>query len=117
MTQSAQAVDLAHLDRYTGGDQAINAEVLSLFEGQCFGLVDQLDAMIGADNAKAWHQAAHTLKGAARGIGAFALADAAQVAEAAGPARTEATLAAITRLKETASAVHSFITAFLAKQP
>jgi HPt (histidine-containing phosphotransfer) domain-containing protein len=75
------AVDLDHLDRYTGGERALNEEVLRLFEGQCAALSSDLNGAVTAADAKAWHLITHTLKGAARGIGADALADAAADAE------------------------------------
>ena len=39
-------VDLAHLSRYTGGDAAINAEVLTLFAGQTIVLLARLDTAL-----------------------------------------------------------------------
>ncbi len=105
-------VALDHLNRYTGGSRSLNEEVLRLFEGQCFALVDQMQNLAGSENAKAWHDVAHTLKGASRGIGAFALADAAAAAETHGPSAA-ATQAALADLKDAASAVHAFILAFL----
>ena len=63
------AVDLAHLARYTGGDAALNAEILRLFDNQASELVEQLKAILEARDAKSWKAAIHTLKGAARGIG------------------------------------------------
>ena len=71
------AVDLAHLARYTGGDAALNAEILRLFDSQASEMVARLQSIIDARDAKSWKEVTHTLKGAARGIGAFAMADAA----------------------------------------
>ncbi|MBV9905684.1 MAG: Hpt domain-containing protein, partial [Alphaproteobacteria bacterium] len=70
-------VDLEHLARYTGGDRAINAEILRLFDGQATELVARLNSILAARDAKSWKEVTHTLKGAARGIGAFPMADAA----------------------------------------
>jgi HPt (histidine-containing phosphotransfer) domain-containing protein len=70
-------VDLEHLARYTGGDAALNAEVLRLFDSQANELVAQLRTILAARDAKSWKLVTHTLKGAARGIGAFGFADAA----------------------------------------
>lgn len=107
-------VSLEHLDRYTGGNRDLNEEVLRLFEGQCFALVEQLEALAGSENGKAWHDVAHTLKGASRGIGAFALADAAAAAEVQGPS-AEATQQRLAELKDAAASVHAFIVDFLAQ--
>ena len=40
-------VDLAHLARYTGGDKALNAEILRLFDGQVTEMVGQLQRRSG----------------------------------------------------------------------
>jgi HPt (histidine-containing phosphotransfer) domain-containing protein len=64
----------------TDGDRALAREVLRLFEAQA---ERQLAAIEAAGDAKARVQAAHTLKGAARGVGAFAVAAAAEEIEAA----------------------------------
>lgn len=72
--------DLAHLERMTHGDRALAREVLRLFDVQA---EKQLAAIEAAANSDARVQAAHTLKGAARGVGAFAVADAAEAIEGA----------------------------------
>ena len=69
---SAAAVDLNHLSRYTGGDENLNAEVLRLFEAQTSELVAKAQTILEARDAKSWKEVTHTLKGAARGVGAFA---------------------------------------------
>jgi HPt (histidine-containing phosphotransfer) domain-containing protein len=113
MSNTEQPVDLDHLDRYTGGDRAINREILLLFETQCREMIAKLEHLSSGENdAKSWHHIAHTLKGAARGIGAFALGDAAAEAEKTGSEK-DATLAALQRLKHTSAAVHVFIADFL----
>ncbi|HMN51410.1 MAG TPA: Hpt domain-containing protein [Xanthobacteraceae bacterium] len=71
------AIDREHLDAATFGDRALRSEVLRLFQAQ----VRILTAAIRDANGKPRMDAAHTLKGAARGIGAFALADAAEAIE------------------------------------
>ncbi len=78
---SGAVVDLDHLARYTGGDVALNAEILRLFDDQANEVVAKLESILEARDAKSWKLAIHTLKGAARGIGAFALGDAAAAAE------------------------------------
>jgi len=111
---SAAAVDLNHLARYTGGDVSLNAEILRLFDSQASELVQQLQSIIDARDAKSWKMALHTLKGAARGIGAFTLGDAAAAAEPIDPASDSRTAAAAVRdLQTKAGAVQVFIKAYL----
>ena len=71
-------VDLAYLGRFTLGDAALEREVLDLFLTHTPLYVASLRDAV---TAKAWHDAAHTLKGAARGIGAWRLGRAAEAAE------------------------------------
>lgn len=110
----SRPVDIAHLSRYTGGDAGVNAEVLGLFAGQVGEILERLDAALAARDAKMWHDANHGLKGGARGIGAFALADLAAAAEncdvAANP---DGASASLQQLKTQADAVRSFIRAYL----
>ncbi|MBV9331935.1 MAG: Hpt domain-containing protein [Alphaproteobacteria bacterium] len=107
------AVDLAHLARYTGGDDSLNAEVLGLFDSQAEDLVLQLRSILKARDAKSWKLVTHTLKGAARGIGAFDLADAAASAEAVDPADEARALPALSVLTENADKVRDFIRSYL----
>lgn len=66
------AVDRAHLDRMTGGDTGLAAEVLGLFREQA----EVWLRLLSPDTAtQDWGVAAHTIKGAARGIGAWALGE------------------------------------------
>jgi len=109
-----QPVDLVHLDSYTGGDRALNEEVLRLFETHCRDMLAKLEGNPG--DSKVWREVAHTLKGAARGIGAFDLANAAADAEKAEPSDTAATLVALTRIKAKSEAVQRFIEEFLARE-
>ncbi len=110
------AVDLDHLSRYTGGDEALNAEVLRLFDGQCTEMVGKLRTILDARDAKAWKEVTHTLKGAARGIGAFSFADAAAAAEPIDPVRDRGNASiAIATLKASSDAVQGFIKDYLAR--
>ena len=109
-----EAVDLDHLCRYTGGDSALNAEVLRLFDAQANELVARLNSILDARDAKSWKQVTHTLKGAARGIGAFALADAAAFAEPIDPADRAHAAPALNTVKERIAAVQDFIRDYLA---
>ena len=65
-------IDIAHLRRMTLGDARLEREVLSMFSAQALRLAGALAAMPADASALA-----HTLKGSARAIGAFAVADAA----------------------------------------
>jgi HPt (histidine-containing phosphotransfer) domain-containing protein len=71
-------VDLVHLARYTLGNRALEREVLELFRTQSRLYLTRLK---GAGNEKAWRDAAHTIKGSARGIGAWRVAKRAESAE------------------------------------
>ena len=113
---AARPVDLVHLARYTGGDSALNAEVLQLFAGQSAELMGQLHSVLEARDQKTWRHITHSIKGAARGIGAFALADAAAEAEPLDPAaQTSEALAALAVLKARAETVQLFIAAYLGR--
>ena len=104
MAKATQPVDLHHLDRYTGGDPGVNAEILRLFDNQCRESLAKLEKLREED-VKSWRQTIHTLKGAARSIGAFDLGDAAAQAEISMPG----TKAALSRLKRDAALVRGFI--------
>ena len=82
MTQKTLMVlDRNHLDQMTGGDRALAAEVLGLFQEQVGLWSRLLDPKQPQD---VWVDAAHTLKGTALGVGAFQLAKACQAAETLG---------------------------------
>jgi HPt (histidine-containing phosphotransfer) domain-containing protein len=72
------AVDFDVLERMTGGDDAITDEVLGLFGQQAAMWSPMLDV-----RQDGWRDAVHTIRGAAAGIGAEALAQACQTAEGA----------------------------------
>lgn len=71
-------LDRDHLARYTAGDAALEAELFALLEGQIEACVAVLEQT--RDEGE-WRTAAHTLKGAARGVGAMALGEACAAAE------------------------------------
>ena len=73
------AIDETHLGRMTLGDRRLEQEVLELFLRQT---TIMLDRIFGADPPLA-AAAAHTLKGSARGIGAWRVARAAELLEQA----------------------------------
>lgn len=118
MPQAAQAcpVDLEHLARYTGGDVALNSEVLGLFANQSIELIAKLQTVLEARDLKTWKEITHSLKGAARGIGAFGFADAAANAEPVEPAPDSiGAIDALQALKREADIVQRFIEAYLAR--
>jgi HPt (histidine-containing phosphotransfer) domain-containing protein len=71
-------VDLDHLARMTSGERGLEREVLQLFLTQTSRLVAALDSL-PAEAATL----SHTLKGSARAIGAFRVADSAAALEEA----------------------------------
>ncbi|MBR0793423.1 Hpt domain-containing protein [Bradyrhizobium manausense] len=71
-------LDLDHLSRMTLGDAELEQEVLAMFAEQAVRLVAAMAALPAETGALA-----HKLKGSARGIGAFAVADAAASLETA----------------------------------
>ncbi len=100
--------DLHHLASQTGGDAALQREILTLFADQSTAILSALDDPSALPLARA--DLAHKLTGSAKAVGAFALAEAAAAAEAearAGaaapdalarlPGACEAALAAIRR--------------------
>jgi len=74
------AIDLPFLDRVTFRDRALAREVLVLFDEQAESL---LTSIADVDDQRTRREAAHRLKGAARGVGAFDVARAAEEIEAA----------------------------------
>jgi HPt (histidine-containing phosphotransfer) domain-containing protein len=94
-TAAAEPIlDLDHLDRMTLGDRTLEGEVLRLFDRQAAMLTERLR---GAETAVV-ASSAHTLKGSARGIGAWRLARAAEQAERAVAAHAGDLTAAIEQL-------------------
>jgi HPt (histidine-containing phosphotransfer) domain-containing protein len=77
---AGQALDLVHLSAQTFGDRALERELLELFEQQCRRL---LPVIAGRNVSRARSDAAHTLKGAARAVGAERVAAVADAIEAA----------------------------------
>jgi HPt (histidine-containing phosphotransfer) domain-containing protein len=69
-------IDIVHLRRMTLGDAALEREVLTLFSAQASRQAQALTQALAAMPTDA-PALAHTLKGSARAIGAFAVADAA----------------------------------------
>ena len=80
--EGGNAVDFAYLEDFTAGDRQVIGEVLAIFLQQAEGWTVSLRA---ADPG--WRDVVHTIKGAARGIGANRLAETCARAEADGEAR------------------------------
>lgn len=93
----SDAIDLKHFTDVTFGDRALQREILGLFDAQ----VSKLAETIRTASAEARREAAHTLKGAARGVGAFGLGDAAEAIERDG---SQAALDRMTQAVEAARA-------------
>ncbi|MCO5157126.1 MAG: Hpt domain-containing protein [Aquamicrobium sp.] len=70
-------LDLDHLARQTMGDRALEQEVLAMFARQIGTIRDSIANAAPTERARL----AHALKGSARGVGAFALADCAACIE------------------------------------
>lgn len=67
----ARPIDLAHLSRQTLGDREVEREVLALFVQQALSVRDRLGQAGSAERLSL----AHGLKGSARAVGAFAIAE------------------------------------------
>jgi HPt (histidine-containing phosphotransfer) domain-containing protein len=102
-------IDGAHLDRMTLGDASLEREVLAMFSGQAVGLIDRLATEAKSSETVAL---AHTLKGSARAIGAFGVADAAEGLEAA-IRHGDDPVQALARLKDAVAEARTAIDAIL----
>jgi HPt (histidine-containing phosphotransfer) domain-containing protein len=100
------SLDEDHLHRMTLGDRGLEREVLEIFARQTVVLLGRM-----ADAEPAYAAAtAHTLKGSARGVGAWRVARAAErVEEAAGEGRRAAVTAAVADLAAAGSEVRAVI--------
>ncbi len=111
-TQANAAFDASFLDIYTGGDKDVRNQVLELFLGQGELLLDRLKEACG--NERAWHDAAHSLKGCASGVGANRLAGLAREAEAQGAAPESDQAAMLDELASAFAATAQQVRALLA---
>ena len=75
--EAGRPVDLAHLARQTFGSRELETEVLRLFQGQSVTLLERIRHEPATERLRA----AHTLKGSARGIGAWRVARLAEAVE------------------------------------
>lgn len=71
-------IDFTYLGRFTFGNRELEREVLYLFAQHAPIYLNNLRS---ASTSKAWHDAAHTLKGSARAVGAWRVARSAEMAE------------------------------------
>ena len=101
-------IDLVHLSRMTLGDRGLEREVLALFDRQATVLVSRMrSASPGSVTT-----VAHTLKGSARGVGAWRVAAAAEAVEIAASGDGDLS-AAITRLAAVAEEARAVIAELL----
>ena len=101
-------VDRAHLARYTMGDAELEKEILQLFFTHSAVQLGQLLEAVG--NPALWRDATHGLKGSARGIGAWALGDAAEAAERDKDEGSGTHERHVTRLREHIASTNAAIT-------
>jgi hypothetical protein len=87
---SENTVDFGYLESFAAGDRAVIAEVLALFQQQSALWQPGLEA-----SNPGWPDLVHTIKGAARGVGANFLGDLCARAEAEGPGGLPAVRAAL----------------------
>ncbi|HWP26125.1 MAG TPA: Hpt domain-containing protein [Xanthobacteraceae bacterium] len=90
------AIDREHLKRMTLGERSLEREVLALFNRQTEILLARMHTSVPTVAAAA----AHTLKGSARGIGAWRVARAAEEVELAAPRPASEFKTALATLEE-----------------
>lgn len=110
---NAPFIDFDHLNTYTGGDPALNKEILILFRSQ---IADWGTVADPALSDREWKERTHTLKGAARGVGSLALAALAERAETlTGPDMLEPRKTILAQMATEIARVHEGINDFLAQ--
>jgi len=107
------AVDFPYLENYAAHDQAIIAEVLGIFHEQSAMWIRLLDPQ---GDAQAWRDGAHTMKGAALGVGAFRLGEACAAAEAGANGGSGEKAALLERVRTELDAALSDIAAYQHEQ-
>lgn len=91
---ASPAIDLVHLGRQSLGDQSLEMELLELFDRQAARIAAELAMPDLADGACGERSdLAHTLKGSAKAVGAWRVAEAAANYEKAAAGTCRATLA------------------------
>ncbi len=102
-------IDLVHLARMTLGDRSLEREVLQLFVRQAAVLL----ARMGEAEPSVIAGLAHTLKGSARGLGAWRVASAAEAVELAPDMAPDALAAALATLRAAVNEADTVITDLL----
>ncbi|MCW5689232.1 MAG: Hpt domain-containing protein [Pseudolabrys sp.] len=105
-------LDRSHLARMTLGNRDLEHEVLELFDRQADLLVGRMRKTDGAGV----HALAHALKGSAAGIGAGAVARAAEATERAAHASAEECMAAVDRLADAVTQARALIAELLSQR-
>jgi HPt (histidine-containing phosphotransfer) domain-containing protein len=104
------AVDFPHLETYAAHDAALIEEVLGLFREQVEMWLRLLDP---SGPPEGWRSAAHSLKGSALGVGAFALAEVCGTAEQEFDKGLGERLAQLDRIRTAAAAALADVAAYL----
>lgn len=107
-------IDLAHLRRFTCGDEALEQELLSLFQAQAPLTLCQLQE---AQSDRQWIEAAHALKGSARAVGAREVADLAADAERTGAGQPGERQAFVSAIKKAVQDVADYISSQTSVRP
>ncbi|HET9161360.1 MAG TPA: Hpt domain-containing protein [Caulobacteraceae bacterium] len=81
MGEASKAVDFGYLEGFTGGDLGLMREIFKVFSEEAHRWAREL-----ADGPSDWGAIVHTIKGTGRSVGARALGDLCEKAEADGPA-------------------------------
>jgi HPt (histidine-containing phosphotransfer) domain-containing protein len=101
------AIDVEHLEKQTSGNRQLQREVLRLFLNQSDEQIEKLKSASSIDERR---EAAHTLVGSARGVGAFRVAYiASEIELSQGPV-----VGRLRALEAAAGAARYFIADFLA---
>lgn len=100
-------IDFDHLAKYTLGNVSLEKELLTLFRSQADIYIERLT---NAADETEWKYAAHSLKGSARGLGAWEMGALAEQAEQKGIAAQQDMLP---RLDKEISQLKTFIDDFL----
>ncbi|HLC08770.1 MAG TPA: Hpt domain-containing protein [Methyloceanibacter sp.] len=111
VTTQSSPLDRAHLSRHTFGDLGLEREVLDLFRTQSLIYLSRVKA---ARSDIEWRDAVHSLKGSARAIGAWRIAEAAERAEAGNPSSRAASIA---KIESSLREVNTFIGTLLEADP
>lgn len=103
---SERPIDLVHLATYTLGNRPLERELLGMFRMQADLYVSRLEA---AQSETEWKNTAHSLKGSARGLGAWAVGELAEQAERAAGADASTRRALLGEISKALAAVKVFI--------